>query len=182
MTQEKGQSMTAPPGEAIRPESPGHHQSELANEIPAKQKGATIRLHLWLETTEGVFFGTGLALLLVKIEQYGSLKKAAEDLGMSYRAAWGKIRKTEEVLGVRLIAQKGCKKGGHRLTEHGELLKEKYLVWFQDVEQWALRRARELFPWPVRSFEEKAPDKTRQNFIALWLSLPLLAALVETVV
>lgn len=182
MTQKKGQSMTSPASETIHPEAPGRYSSEPAAEIAAKQQEATIRLHLWLETAEGVFFGTGRALLLVKIEEYGSLKKAAEDLGMSYRAAWGKIRKTEEVLGVRLIAQKGCKKGGHRLTEHGELLKEKYLVWFQDVEQWALRRARELFPWPVKSFEEKAPSKSLQSFIALWLSLSSLAALVETVV
>lgn len=181
MTQEKGQSMPSPTSEASHPEDPDQHQSKPATEIAPTQQEATIRLHLWLETAEGVFFGTGRALLLVKIEQYGSLKKAAEDLGMSYRAAWGKIRKTEEVLGVRLIAQKGCKKGGHRLTEHGELLKEKYLVWFQDVERWALRRAQELFSWPVRSFEEKAPGKTLQSFIAFWLSLPLLAALVETV-
>lgn len=182
MTQEKGQSMTSPASEAIHPEAPGQHQDKPATEIAPKQQEATIRLHLWLETTEGVFFGTGRALLLVKIEEYGSLKKAAEDLGMSYRAAWGKIRKTEEVLGVRLIAQKGCKKGGHGLTKHGELLKEKYLMWFQDVEGWALRRARELFPWPVKSFEEKAPGKTLQSFIALWLSLSSLVALVRTVV
>ncbi len=148
--------MTFTVNETIHPEAPDRCDSESVAGTKAEQQEPTIRLHLWLETSEGVFFGTGRALLLMKIEEYGSLKKAAEDLGMSYRAAWGKIRKTEEVLGVRLIAQKGSKKGGHQLTEHGELLKDKYLLWFQDVERWALRRAREIFPWPVKSFEEKA--------------------------
>lgn len=174
--------MTLPANEAIDPAAPSHYRSESSGEIATKQQEATIRLHLWLETSEGVFFGTGRALLLTKIEEYGSLKKAAEDLGMSYRAAWGKIRRTEEVLGVRLIAQKGCKKGGHRLTEHGELLKDKYLMWFQDVERWALTRAREIFPWPVKSYEEKAPAKILQGLVALWLSLSPLEALIEAAV
>ena len=147
--------------------------------LETEQHEPTIRLHLWLETTEGVFFGTGRALLLAKIEEHGSLKKAAEDLGMSYRAAWGKIRATEEVLGVKLIAQNGCKKGGHRLTEHGLLLKEKYLLWFHEVEMWALRKAREVFPWPVKSFEEKAPSRILQFLIALSMSLSPLEALIE---
>ena len=59
----------------------------------------TIRLHLWLETSQGVYFGLGRALLLARIDQYGSLQKAADALGMSYRAAWGKIKKTEKCWG-----------------------------------------------------------------------------------
>ena len=139
----------------------------------------TIRLHLWLETGEGMFFGAGRALLLAKIEEHGSLKKAAEDLGISYRAAWGKIRATEQVLGVKLIAQNGCKKGGHRLTDHGLLLKEKYLLWFHEVEMWALRKAREVFPWSVKRFEEKTPSRILQFLIALSVSLSPLEALIE---
>ena len=56
--------------------------------IGAKAK-PRIGLNLWLETTEGVLFGMGRAELLDKIEECGSLKKAAEEMGMSYRAAWG---------------------------------------------------------------------------------------------
>lgn len=151
--------MGLPAKKTLQREAQDDCPSEPLGLIAPRQQTATIRVHLWLETSEGVFFGTGRALLLTKIEEYGSLKKAAEDLGMSYRAAWGKIRRTEDVLGVKLIAQNGCKKGGHRLTKHGLLLKEKYLLWFQGVEQWALTRARELFPWSVKSFEEEAIDK-----------------------
>ena len=174
--------MTLAANESIQPEAPNHCQSEPAGEIATAQQEATIRLHLWLETSEGVFFGTGRALLLLKIEEYGSLKKAAEDLGMSYRAAWGKIRRTEEVLGVRLIAPNGSKKGGHHLTEHGLLLKEKYLLWFQQVERWALRKAREIFPWPVKGYQEKAPSKILACLIALSVSLSPLEALIEVAV
>ena len=122
----------------------------------------TVRLHIWLETGDEMLFGSGRALLLAKIEEHGSLLKAAEELGMSYRAAWGKIRKTEKVLGLKLIEQKSCKKEGHRLTEHGQILKEKYLLWFQEVERCALQKAGEIFPWPVRSYKEIIRDADPQ--------------------
>jgi molybdate transport system regulatory protein len=142
----------------------------------------TIRLHLWLETPDGIFFGVGRALLLAKIEEHGSLSKAAEALGMSYRAAWGKIRRTEKVLGVKLIVQNGCKKGGHRLTEQGLLFKEKYLLWFQEIEKWALIKAREIFPWPVKSFKTKTFGRILQFLIALTLSCSPLEDLIEVLV
>jgi molybdate transport repressor ModE-like protein len=67
----------------------------------------------WLETEDGYVFGPGVYSLLGKIEERGSLKEAAEVLGMSYRFAWGLIRKAEERLGEPLIkAHKGGKDGG----------------------------------------------------------------------
>lgn len=132
----------------------------------------TVRLHLWLEKGEEIFFGAGRALLLSKIEEYGSLSKAAEALGMSYRAAWGKIRSTEKVLGVKLIVQNGCRKDGHRLTEHGILLKEKYLHWFHEIEECALAKAGEIFPWRVKGFKKPSRIILLQwLFAALTLSL-----------
>lgn len=109
-----------------------------------------IRIRLWLETPMGLYFGLGRAQLLKKVDEHGSLKKAAEDLGMSYRAAWGKIKKTEEVLGVQLMEQAGCKRDGYRLTENGRVYMESFLSWFEEVEQTALERARVKLPWHVR--------------------------------
>ncbi|NSW86613.1 MAG: LysR family transcriptional regulator [Syntrophobacteraceae bacterium] len=117
----------------------------------------TIRLHLWIETEKGVFFGVGRAQLLQKVDECGSLKKAADELGMSYRAAWGKIKKTEEAMGERLIEQCGCRKDGYRLTEFGMFIKDNYLLWYSQVEEEALKKARDLFPWPVRSYEDTNP-------------------------
>ena len=115
-----------------------------------------MRLHLWLETAEGLFFGMGRAQLLAKIDEHGSLKKAADDLSMSYRAAWGKIKKTEAVVGAKLIARSGNKRDGHELTEFGRELLENFNIWFNEIEKLALLKARELFPWPIESFDEAA--------------------------
>ena len=83
--------------------------------------------------------------------------EAAEELGMSYRAAWGKIRKTEKILGVRLIEQHGSKKEGNRLTEEGVMLKRQYLLWLREVEEGALRKAEEIFRWPVKGYRQISP-------------------------
>jgi len=76
---------------------------------------------LWLETDEGYVFGPGVFSLLKKIDETGTLKEAAQSLGMSYRYAWGLIRRAEETLGQPLIsASKGGRLGGGR-TENTEL-------------------------------------------------------------
>jgi molybdate transport system regulatory protein len=128
-----------------------HGRSDMSQPIPK------IRLHLWLEAGNGLGFGLGRALLLQKIDRHGSLRKAAEELGMSYRAAWGKIKKSEEVLDTKLIVQSGSRREGCRLTDSGRQLMESYLKWFQAVEREALVRARELLPMPVRGYQEKDP-------------------------
>jgi molybdate transport system regulatory protein len=126
----------------------------------------TMRLHLWLETEDGLFFGFGRTLLLEKIDQYGSLKRAAEELGMSYRAAWGKIMKTEEVLGFKVVERAGSSnKAGYQLTESGKMLLEKFKLWFDEVEKDALAKAAEIFPWPVVGFEDNASKKDRKSVV-----------------
>lgn len=122
-----------------------------------------VRLRLWLETEDGMFFGTGRGMLLEAVDRFGSLKKAAEHLGMSYRAAWGKIRKTEKVLGVQLIEQAGSRKGGHTLTPGGRLLMAKFGEWYEAVEASAVGKARELFPWACMSFKEAHPPRKRDE-------------------
>jgi molybdate transport system regulatory protein len=118
----------------------------------------TVRLHLWLEIDNDVFFGYGRAQLLENIAKYGSLKKAAENMGMSYRAAWGKIKKTEAVLGRPLLAKNGSNREGYQLTAFGNELKEKYSFWFEKVEQGALQTAEEIFPWLSRPYKDKKSE------------------------
>ena len=137
-----------------------HHTGAAAGKPEDGGEGAcgpnppVVRLRLWLETGDGMFFGTGRGMLLESVDRFGSLKKAAEHLGMSYRAAWGKVRKTEKVLGVKLIEQAGSRKGGHVLTPAGRLLMGKFREWFDSVEASAVRKAREIFPWECLSFEQ----------------------------
>ncbi|MBQ04807.1 hypothetical protein CL673_08930 [Candidatus Bathyarchaeota archaeon] len=85
---------------------------------------------LWLETDEGMVFGPGLYQLLKKVSDLGTLKASAEGLGMSYRFAWGLIRKAEGRIGQPLvISHKGGKSGGggFKLTEMGQQFIEEFL-------------------------------------------------------
>jgi len=84
---------------------------------------------LWLETDEGHVFGPGVFSLLNRIDETGTMKEAAQSLGMSYRYAWGLIRKAEETLGERLIsASKGGRLGGGstEITELGRSFLEDF--------------------------------------------------------
>jgi len=113
-----------------------------------------IRLHLWLDADGSVFFGAGRVHLLEKIEMYGSLRKAAEVMGMSYRAAWGKIKATEANLGFSLVKKDAGKRGGYSLTDEGRTLMSQYKSWFCRVEDYAFHSASEVFSFPVQPFRE----------------------------
>lgn len=78
---------------------------------------------IWLETDEGYVFGPGVYNLLKAIKDKGTLKEASQSLDMSYRFAWGLIKKAEDKLGASLIeASKGGRQGGgsSRITDLGE--------------------------------------------------------------
>jgi len=91
---------------------------------------------LWLETEDGYVFGPGVYNLLIAIDRTGTLKEASQQLGMSYRYAWGLIKKAEEKLGESLIdASKGGRLGGgsSTITETGA----RYIKDFERIqEQW----------------------------------------------
>jgi molybdate transport system regulatory protein len=108
-----------------------------------------------LEAAEGVFFGMGREFLLQGIEEYGSLKKAAEAMGMSYRAAWGKIKSTEKILNISLIEKRGGNRSGYQVTPEGRKLMEKFDFWFNCVESEAIKLAEEIFPFEVKNFWER---------------------------
>ncbi len=72
--------------------------------------------------------GEGRANLLGIIERTGSLRKAAWEMGMSYRYAWGMIKRMEEQLGEKLVAsERGGARGGRTLlTDAARKLLEDY--------------------------------------------------------
>ncbi len=123
-----------------------------------KHNNPTIRLHLWLESENITVFGLGRLLLLDRIEDLGSIRKAAQQLGMSYRAAWGKIQASEESLGVKLVKRPGKKRDGCRLTADGRRLRDMYKRWFAAVEEEALSQAKSIFPWDVDGFDTPEVD------------------------
>ncbi len=69
----------------------------------SKSFSVTPRLKLWLDAEDGYKFGVGLCDILQAVERARSMKRAAADLGKSYRYVWGRIKKAEQALGVRLV-------------------------------------------------------------------------------
>ncbi len=122
-------------------------------ELP--ERTPTVRLHIWLENDDGVLFGAGRMMLLDGVARHGSLKKAAEKLGMSYRAAWGKIKQSEQALGVELLEKRGSDRRGYQLSDAGMQLVASYSEWFEKVERDAVRHAREIFSYEtIERFEK----------------------------
>ena len=77
---------------------------------------------LWLSLAGEGVFGRGKWQLLDAIHSQGSLRAAAETLGISYRKAWGDLRKAERALGVLLLERRrgGSSGGDSSLTEEGK--------------------------------------------------------------
>ena len=94
-----------------------------------KEKNTYSNIHLhykvWLSDEMGEnLLGDDKWLLLKGIEEHGSLKAAAEKLGISYRKAWGDINSSEKKLGFQLVNKtRGGRDGGNSfLTEEGRHL------------------------------------------------------------
>ncbi|MFW9833538.1 MAG: winged helix-turn-helix domain-containing protein [Candidatus Thorarchaeota archaeon] len=84
---------------------------------------------LWLESGGEYIFGPGAFAILKAVHEEGTITKGAEKLKMSYRYAWGVIKKIEKKLGVSLVETfKGGTEGGGgaRVTENGLKLMEMY--------------------------------------------------------
>jgi len=98
-----------------------------------------LKFKVWLENTKGEsILGNGKFELIEGIDQLGSIKAAADKLGVSYRKAWGMIRDAEEKLGFCLTEKhRGGQHGGNSvLTPEGKELIEAYkelLLEFDDA-------------------------------------------------
>jgi molybdate transport system regulatory protein len=77
---------------------------------------------IWIEMGGMNVFGMGIYQLLFLVRRTGSLKKAAEELKMSYRAAWGKVRDYESRMGISLLEQGRHGRIGAHLTNEGETI------------------------------------------------------------
>jgi len=94
------------------------------------------RFKLWLSTknTEGVF-GDGKWRLLKAIESKGSLSAASKYLHISYRKAWGDLKKAEESLGISLVDKhRGGLAGGQTtLSKQGKKWIKAYERYRRDI-------------------------------------------------
>ena len=62
-----------------------------------------IKYKIWIEKNGKVVFGKGRNDILKAIDEQRSLHAAAKKLEMSYRAAWGRLKASEERTGMKLV-------------------------------------------------------------------------------
>ena len=85
----------------------------------------TYRLNgrLWLETDDGRFLGIGRLELLEQIAALGSISKAAQAMGMSYKRAWDLVSSVNAQASAPLVATQtgGTRGGGAVVTDAGQV-------------------------------------------------------------
>lgn len=83
-----------------------------------------------LKKTDMAFLGSDRIALLEKINEFGSISKAAKEVGISYKTAWDTINAinnlSEKPLFIRMTGGKSG--GGTRLTEEGKDLIRTYRI------------------------------------------------------
>ncbi len=88
-----------------------------------------VKYRVWVSDTDNTeLIGDDEWQLLKYINEFGSLKAAANKMGFSYRKAWGDLRDAETKLDLVLIEKfRGGEQGGSTtLTKEGEHLIQAY--------------------------------------------------------
>lgn len=102
-----------------------------------------IKYKIWIEENGKVIFGKGRDEILKSIEEQHSLNAAAKELGMSYRAAWGRLKASEERMEKKLVEISTREKSLH-LTNQAKAIIERFEKLEKDVES-ILNKAEEDF-------------------------------------
>jgi molybdate transport system regulatory protein len=104
----------------------------------------TLRPRIRITGEDGtIVLGPGKADLLDAIARTGSIRAAAEELGMSYMRAWTLVRTMNEAFREPLVEKErgGTSKGGAQLTKHGAQV----LAWYRRMEEKAARAVEPLW-------------------------------------
>jgi len=74
--------------------------------------------------------------LMENISKFGSISRAAAEMGISYRYAWGIVGIAEKALGIHLVHRQvgGFEGGGTSLSKEGRELLEQYKSFKQEVD------------------------------------------------
>ena len=92
-------------------------------------------------------FGPGVAQLLHRVQEYHSLRGAAQSMNMAYSKAWTVLRSAEDQLGFKLLHSStgGRGGGGAVLTEEGRHLLERYDELCRRLQEYGRQQYEELF-------------------------------------
>jgi len=117
------------------------------------------RFKLWItDDQDEILFGSGRIAMLKAIERNRSLKAAAEELNMSYRSLWGKIKKSEDLLGLKLLERKvGGGGGGSTLTPEAKRLVADFQALQNGVARQLEKQCRGLFSFTLKKRPKDKP-------------------------
>ena len=107
-----------------------------------------IKYKIWIEKGGKVIFGKGRDDILKAVEDRKSLNAAVKKLEMSYRAAWGRLRASEERMGIKLV-EAGPTEKSIQLTAEARAIIERFEELEKDVET-LLRKADRDFTKLIR--------------------------------
>ncbi len=101
-----------------------------------------IKAKFWIENKGEVVLGGGKTALLQTVDRLGSIQGAADEFGMSYRHAWGAIKKIEKRAGFKIVDTKlgGKEGGGARLTEKGKAFADRVDSLLSDLHKMVEKR------------------------------------------
>lgn len=103
-----------------------------------------IKAKFWIENKGEVVFGGGKTALLLAVDRLGSIQRAAGEFGMSYRHAWGAIKKIEQRAGFKIMDTKiGGRDGGAQLTPKGKAFIKTTDALFKDLQATVGKRFRQ---------------------------------------
>ena len=109
--------------------------------------GLDIRSKIWIEVRGEPVFGRGRRFLLEAIDSYGSINRAAQEVDISFRKAWGHIKAMEDRLGVKLVERRtgGKNGGGAALTNEARKFLKKYETLEKGIREMVDKRFRSIF-------------------------------------
>lgn len=113
---------------------------------PPRPRRLGVKAKFWLTLGPRTLFGDGKADLLEAVDNLGSLRSAAQSMGMSYRYAWGLLRELDAASGFRFLEHSGSgPRTNLRLTQDGRRFLEAYRRFRAPLGELVEKRFRRVF-------------------------------------
>lgn len=119
------------------------------HKLPGEAYSEHIRARFWLLGQPGdaqTYVGIGRIELLEKIGRYGSINRAAKEMGMSYKKAWKLIEELNTLTASPLVikAHGGSHGGGTQLTKQGEAVIAQFRAFEKRLEAFLQQESKAL--------------------------------------
>ncbi len=106
-----------------------------------------VRSKIWLELDGKMVIGAGRLAILEAVDRYGSVIRAAAEVGVSYRRVRGAIREMEAAIGHSLVRtyRGGGEHGGAALTDAAYELMAQFKKHTKGIQEIVNQRFKDAF-------------------------------------